>query len=316
MWFSQEVRSELARLPAPRECCRKAELAAFLRGGGRLELSGREASLEVEVQDPAVARRLLGLLKATFPVSAEVLVRRNNRLRKNNAYLVRVPPSADVQGILLALEATDEAFIPSVGVPPFVWRRSCCRRAFLRASFLTCGSLTDPGKGYHLEWAVADCALAQGLQRLLASFQVKAGLSQRKRGFVVYVKEAEDISTTLRLLGADAAVLRFENARVLREVRNQVNRQVNCETANVDKAVTAALRQIEEIKWFDAYLGLERLPRRLREVARARLAHPEASLAELGQFLRPRLGKSAVNHRMRRLLALVRAHQDRAREGR
>lgn len=177
----------------------------------------------------------------------------------------------------------------------------CCKRAFIRGAFLSAGSISDPEKFYHFEIACASMRKAKQLQGLMASFDIEARIVLRKRYFVVYVKEGSQIAELLQIMEAPVALMELENIRIVKEMRNSVNRQVNCETANINKTVSAAVKQMEDIRYIQDTIGLESLPENLQEMARVRLERPEATLKELGEALEPPVGKSGVNHRLRKL---------------
>jgi len=177
----------------------------------------------------------------------------------------------------------------------------CCKRAFIRGAFLAAGSISDPEKFYHFEIACASMRKAKQLQGLMASFDVEARIVLRKRYFVVYVKEGSQIVELLQVMEAPVALMELENIRIVKEMRNSVNRQVNCETANINKTVSAAVKQMEDIRYIRDTIGLESLPENLQEMAKVRLERPEATLKELGEALEPPVGKSGVNHRLRKL---------------
>lgn len=177
----------------------------------------------------------------------------------------------------------------------------CCKRAFIRGAFLSAGSISDPEKFYHFEITCASMRKAKQLQGLMASFDIEARIVLRKRYFVVYVKEGSQIAELLQIMEAPVALMELENIRIVKEMRNSVNRQVNCETANINKTVSAAVKQMEDIRYIQDTIGLESLPENLQEMARVRLERPEATLKELGEALEPPVGKSGVNHRLRKL---------------
>ena len=177
----------------------------------------------------------------------------------------------------------------------------CCKRAFIRGAFLSAGSISDPEKFYHFEITCASMRKAKQLQGLMASFDIEARIVLRKRYFVVYVKEGSQIAELLQIMEAPMALMELENIRIVKEMRNSVNRQVNCETANINKTVSAAVKQMEDILYIQDTIGLESLPENLQEMARVRLERPEATLKELGEALEPPVGKSGVNHRLRKL---------------
>lgn len=184
-------------------------------------------------------------------------------------------------------------------------KRSCCKRAFLRGAFLCVGSITDPGKGNHLEFVCADKEMADLLIEYMAEFEIFAKTIIRKKHYVVYLKDGEEIVNLLNVMGAHVSLMEFENQRILKEISNSVNRRVNCETANIAKTVNAATKQVEDIILIRDTCGFGGLPQNLREMAQVRIDYPEASLKELGSYLEPPVGKSGVNHRLRRLSELA-----------
>ena len=186
-----------------------------------------------------------------------------------------------------------------------VVQNPCCRRAFLRGAFLASGSISDPEKGYHFEIVYPDEKKAEQLQTIIRSFSVDAKIVQRKKSYVVYVKEGAQIVDMLAVMGANVALMNLENIRILKEMRNSVNRKVNCETANINKTVNAAVKQTEDIKLIQQTIGFEQLSEGLAQIAELRIQYPEATLKELGMMLSPQVGKSGVNHRLRKLSALA-----------
>jgi len=191
------------------------------------------------------------------------------------------------------------------GIRASLVKRQCCLRAYLRGVFLGCGSVSNPETSYHLELVLSSEAYAQAMVNLLQRVGLQARINKRKQMQVVYLKEAEQIASLLRLIGAHGALLRLEDVRAMKDVRNQVNRLVNCDTANLEKAVSTGLRQVHTIQYIIAKAGSDHLPASLRQVAELRLEYPEASLKELGNLLDPKLGKSGVNHRLRRLAEIA-----------
>ena len=179
--------------------------------------------------------------------------------------------------------------------------RSCCKRAFLRGAFLASGSISDPQKSYHFENVCQEEAQAQLLQELYHSFELDAKIVQRKKYYIVYLKEGAQIVDALNVMGAYVALMNLENVRIFKEMRGSVNRIVNCETANINKVVGAACRQMEDIHYIQSKIGLDELPPSLKEMALLRLEYPDSSLKELGELCNPPVGKSGVNHRLRKL---------------
>jgi DNA-binding protein WhiA len=186
-------------------------------------------------------------------------------------------------------------------VPGFDETRDCCRRAYLRGLFLAAGTMTDPAKAYHLEFSLPDGADEEGLRRLLVSYGLHPGSVKRKNHTVLYLKDGEEIADLLNLCGAHQALMAFENARILRDMRNSLNRRVNCETANLEKTASASVKQLKDIEIIENSIGLSSLAAPLREAAEKRLENPELPMTELGKLFSPPVGKSGVSHRMQKI---------------
>ena len=301
--FSMAARAELARVRPENQCCARAELGGILRAGGSLHLLGQgRISVSVETEHADVARKVMILLRRVAGLPARVTVEDHEQLRRRRIYRVQIAPGPEARRLLGELGILSPGGEIGSDIPAHLAHGECCRAAFLRGAYLMGGSVCDPrGPSYHLEIVAVNEELGQGLCYLLNLLRLKAHLAIRKGKYVVYLKDADDIGRFLNLTRAHAALLDLEEVRVVKEVRGGVNRLVNAETANVDKSVTAALDQIRLIEALQTKIGLDRLPVALRQIARVRLANPEASLAELGQMLPQPVSKSAVNHRLRRL---------------
>ena len=232
-------------------------------------------------------------------------MRKNRRLKKKNVYIVAVMNSSGARALLEAAHVlyNDEMGNTNIysGIHSAIVENECCKRAYLRATFLGGGYISDPEKNYHLEIVTHDLQYAQALSILMAHFDINAKIVERKGNHVLYFKEGENIAHFLNIIGAHQALLELENIRVRKDMRNNINRIVNCETANLSKTVNAAIRQIENIEYIRQSIGLNRLPPQLREIAELRLEYRDASLKELGSMLVPPIGKSGVNHRLRKL---------------
>lgn len=302
MSFTNRAKGELVRLKLGRKCCQKAELAAFVHMLGHVMLHSRGLELIINAGNPLVARRAFMLLKLAFRLDPELLFRKNIRLKKNNVFIVKVADEFKVPEVLadLGLYRENKLIIDRL-VDDRLIKRKCCRRAYLRGAFVASGYIINPESAYHLEIVTEYEAYSRRIAELMAMFGLSARTCVRKHDNVVYLKGSESIGEFLRIVGAGAALLEYENIRILKGMRNRVNRLVNCETANMDKTVEAAQKQIDNIYLIDRCLGLEKLPASLQRIAELRLQHPEASLRELGQLFAPPLGKSGVNHRLRRL---------------
>lgn len=298
--FSAITKEELARLSSEKACCELSELAALARMDGTLQISvNQQYTLNVMTESAPVARKIYRLAKDVLNRPMEIVVRRKLRLRKNNSYLVKIYLRGleDLKNIGL-VDAEGQIYS---GIAPDLIKRRCDQKSYLRGAFLAGGSINNPEGTYHLEIVSNDPSHAKALCQLINRFKLGAKISMRKHLYVIYLKESEHIVDFLGFVGAHNALLEFENVRVLKDVRNQVNRLVNCETANLDKTVDAAVRQLENIQYLSDTMGLQALPDTLRIMAELRLQYPDASLKELGEILRPKVGKSGVNHRMRKI---------------
>ncbi|WP_346353414.1 DNA-binding protein WhiA [Azotosporobacter soli] len=302
--FSTEVRNELARLNEESTCCQRAELAALLRMGGAMVLGGGGVGMNFTSENAAVARKVLSLIKRGVSLRTEVVVSRARRLKKNNSYLVKVTPSPHVKEVLLSLGILGGEGL-NIGQDSPLLRKQCCRRAYLRGAFLGGGSVNRPEGDYHLELVSANPDFARTLAKVMKGFSLPVGLTERKQDYVVYLKGGDAITEFLQIIGAHNALLDFENVRVVKGMRNQVNRLVNCETANLQKTVNAAVRQAAGIQRLASRGELEKLPKTLQETAHLRITHPEASLQELVDLLDGKVSRSGLNHRLRKLEELA-----------
>jgi len=299
MSFAAQTKKELTLIEAE-ACCEKAELSALIRMNGSVQLGSGRVILDVSTENAAIARRIYTLLKKKFQLHIELMVRKKMRLKKNNVYIVRIP--SRVEDILSELRIVSEGFQFTPGIEKDIIRGNCCRRAYLRGAFMAGGSVNNPeGSSYHLEIASMYEEHCKALVELANRFDLNARCIERKKGFVFYIKEGQKIIEFLSIIGAHQALLRFEDIRIMKDMRNSVNRVVNCETANLNKTIGAAVRQIENIKLLQREMGLENLPDKLREVAEVRLKHPDVNLKEVGDMLKGNVSKSGVNHRLRKI---------------
>ncbi|KAB3537872.1 DNA-binding protein WhiA [Alkaliphilus pronyensis] len=305
MSFSSKAKGELARINEAARCCQLAELAALIRMSGTLQLAGRQKlNLIIVTENPAIARKLFKLIKDVFSIHTEVMVRRNPRLKKNNIYLIIITHQMGSELILKEvgiLRKDKESFDITYEIPKAIVETQCCKRAYLRGAFLGGGSVSDPEKTYHFEFVTNSREHSEALKGLMEDFSLNAKVIQRKGSYVVYLKEGDQVVDLLNIVGAHTALLNLENVRIMKQMRNDINRIVNCETANLSKTVNASIRQIQNIEEIKETVGLSKLPSNLREIAELRLKHQDASLKELGQMLNPPIGKSGVNHRLRKI---------------
>ena len=260
-------------------------------------------SLRIATENAGLARKLYTVIKDIYGQRATVLTRENRRLNMHDTVLL------DLYGKEIVLPFLTELGIYSDGsllrTLPTAYRRTCCKRSYLRGLFLACGSITNPDLAFHMEWVFHDEEMAQSVQSLLAELNIDAQISQRKHQYVTYLKDGNGISQALAQIGAHNALFAVENARILREVKNNVNRSVNCETANVSRTVNASMRQIQCIEYLAESGRMARLPAHLRQAADVRLQNPQSSLPELAALVSPPTTKSGMNHRLRRLVELA-----------
>lgn len=304
MSFTAEVKDELSRVEPSRGCCSRAQLAALVRIEGTLHFSGKDRyRLEIATETASVARTVIKLLHGVYDLKTELTVRRSV-LHKTNNYLITVPSQTKLPAALRELGILGEDGF-SLGIDSVLVRRDCCAIAYLRGAFLGGGFVADPHGDFHFELTAESEQLAEDLVALMQRFEIEARVAQRRGTYAVYLKGAEPIITFLALVGAHRALLRTEDVRIVKSMRNDVNRLVNAEIANQAKTAEAALGQIEAIELIDATRGLESLPPALQELARIRTENPEVSLRELGELADPPLSKSAVYHRVRRIEVLA-----------
>jgi cell division protein WhiA len=305
MSFTAEVKDELSRIEPRKACCLKAELAALVRIEGTLHITGPgRYRLEIATETAPVARTVIKLLHKVYGLKTELTVRRSV-LHKTNNYLITVPTQPKLPKALAELGVLDESAGFTVGISPNLVKRECCAIAYLRGSFLGGGFVADPRGDFHFELTAETEQLAEDLVGLMKRFDIEARVAQRRGTFAVYLKGAEPIVTFLALVGAHRALLRTEDVRIIKSMRNDVNRIVNAELANQQKTAEAAVGQLDAINTLIATMGLENIPPALRELAELRLANPDVSLRELGELAEPPLTKSAVYHRVRRIEELA-----------
>lgn len=299
--FTSAIKKELTQSDS-RICCKRAELSALIRMNGNIQLTKQKVGLEITTENPATARYIFSAIKHLYSIAPEVLVRKKIRLKKNNVYVIRLSSLAnEVLSNLCILE--QEAWKRVEGISAALFKKKCCKKSYLRGAFLASGSINNPDSAsYHLEIVSTYYDHSQALCELLNQFYLHAKIIERKKGFVVYIKEGDKIGEFLNIIGAHTSLLEFENVRILKDMRNSVNRLVNCETANLNKVIQAAMRQIQNIQVIEAQMGLENLPQNLREVAEVRMQYPELNLTELGELLPSgKVSKSTMNHRLRKL---------------
>ncbi len=315
MSFSSNAKNEMIHNELNKPCCKKAFLASVIKSIGTVSIRSRhKLTLRIVTENGAIARKIYGLFKELFSFTPQIIVQQKQSLKKNNLYILNLTGEQNIRDILTKLGIFHDNMLLSLtqGVEPDNIQSDCCKRAYLRGTFVSSGSVSNPHRAYHLEMVFSSQAYAEDIKDLLHHFGLNAKVILRKNQYVVYMKEADHISDFLTLCGAYVTVLELENLRAFKQVKNDVQRLVNCETANLTKTVDAASRQIQNIRYIENTIGLHSLEPKLEEIARLRLAYPEESLKEIGTLLSPPIGKSGVNHRLRRIDDIAERLRERA----
>ena len=304
--FAARVREELIRLPAGKPCCMLSEISALTQTSGHLAFRGGGwLSVSYRLEDAGVARRLFLLLKKRLNVNPKLHFTQTSRLGGRRTCVLTLG-GEDARTLLEALHMTETDENGQMHlkrtVPRHPMTRQCCRKAFLRGAFLGAGTVTNPEKSYHFEWKADDSHLPQVLGKLLEKCDLPFHTYERSGQQIVYLKGAQQIADVLALMGAGQGVMDLENTRIRKQLRAAAVRAANCDEHNGERMLDAAQKQTEAIRQLSLKQGLFTLPPALQELARLRLDHPELSLKELGEMLDPPVGKSGINHRMRRLM--------------
>ena len=308
MSFSSDVKDELSRQISASRHCNIAEIAAIITLCGKVCISEKNRySVKIHTENISVARKCFTILKKTFKIDTEISIRRNAYLKKSRTYTIIVKGHEESILLLSAIKLLDSdgEIREDMSLNNIIVMKDCCKRAFIRGAFLATGSISNPNRSYHFEIVCQTMEKAAQLRELLNRFSLDAKVVMRKKHFVVYIKEGSAIVDALNIMEAHVSLMNLENIRILKEMRNSVNRKVNCETANLNKIVKTAYKQIEDIKYIERTKGLSYLSESLEEIAYVRLENPEASLQELGAILNPPVGKSGVNHRLRKISQIV-----------
>lgn len=296
MSFSSDVKEELAKQYSKSRHCQIAELAAIVAMEGQIRL--KPLALEFQSENPILIAKYAILMRKIFDVDITKELTPADSMR----VLQTLKISDDLQ---LFKHAHDTVSLRGIRMNGLLVQQTCCRRAFIRGAFLAAGSISNPNKSYHFEIVCHSEEQAKQLQSLMESFETDAKIVLRKNHYVVYIKDGSQIVDMLNVMEAYVSLMNLENVRIIKEMRNTVNRKVNCETANISKTVNAAVRQIQAIEYIRDTVGLDNLPDNLREMALLRLEYPESPLKDLGDYLEPPVGKSGVNHRLRKLTAMA-----------
>ena len=309
MSFSIKVKNELANHISNATHCRIAELAALISMCGSVMIDeNNNYKIRIKTETQPTAEKIKKLLWKTFKVDVDISTRENAYSKVGRTYTLLV---GDHQQALKILQATKlinenneigENFSITNNI---VIMKDCCKRAFIRGAFMAAGSISDPNKSYHFEIKCNSEKKANQLIELLENYNIDGKMVARKGGYVVYIKEGEGIVDVLNVMEAHVSLMEMENVRILKGMSNYYNRQVNCETANIKKTVATSVRQIDDIDFIIQNKGIDYLPEKLQDIAWVRKENPDASLQELGEMLVPPLGKSGVNHRLRKICQIA-----------
>jgi len=307
MSFSTDIKEELAHISLDKKCCMLAEIAGFVRVCGSVRIRSGKMTPIIVLDNLEVAAHFQEIFREYYGVAMEMEITPGTSLRKGNLYQMEVvDPEGQMgektlreTGILMVREGFDTL---TDGIYEGLVKTKCCKKSYLRGAFLGAGTVSNPEKGYHLEFVLNTEVLARDLVKLINSFvDLHAKVTQRKNRWVVYVKESEQIIDILNIVGAHGHLLKYEEIRLARDLRNSANRLKNCDDANTDKIVNTAQRQLQAIRIIEEKRGLSFLPEKLHEMALLRKEYPEVGLAELGERMEPPLKKSGVNHRLKKI---------------
>lgn len=303
MSFSADSKQVLSKIIPSRKSCKIAELSALVKTTGTIQINEGKPALKLNIENVSTARKVYILLKKLFEISVEIIVKKNHYFKKHNIYTLLITEDLGFRDIMITVGVLKDRqeYSFNYGIDKSLIQDESCKRSFLRGVFLGCASISDPEKTYHLEFVLDSKQFAEDLAEILNEYDLNSKVITRKNQYIVYLKEGEHIIDLLNIIGAHSSLLELENIRVYKEIRNNVNRVVNCETANLKKTADASVRQIENIRFIKDTIGFDKLSKPLREIAELRLEYTDATLKELGEMLNPPVGKSGVNHRLRKL---------------
>ncbi len=315
MSFSSDTKNELARTDITKKCCMLAEIAGFIRFCGSIRLSGGgKFEIVMSTENLAVLRHYKALIRGYFALDTTVAETEGRSLKKGNSYELRIKSENGSEqvlreiGILMVKEGSN---VISDGIYEALIKTKCCKKAYLRGAFLASGTMSEPEKGYHFEILCNTKKLALDMIKLFNGFSgISAKMITRNKRYGVYIKDVEQIADVLKIMGVSGQLFKLEDVILIKQIKNQSNRMRNCDTANVEKTVSAAEKQIRAINMLSKKGVLAKLDKKLVDVAITRLENPYASLIELGALLEPPLKKSGVNHRLKKLEAIAKRYEE------
>ena len=301
MSFSSEIKDEVAKIKVEDYKIILSELAGITPMCGILNFKNNKISMEYITENAPVARRIFTFLRRSFGFDVEVKNVRSTQLKKN-VFIIYISQDESCRLLLDELKYIKGASVFMINYAPTdLIKTSNEKKAYIRGAFMGSGSITDPKKGYHLEFVSENESNALFLRDTINEFGLKSKVIMRKEKYIIYIKDSEQISDFLSLIGAYNSVLNYENVRVIKEMRNNVNRIVNCETANLNKTVKSSYDQVEDIKLIEKEIGIENLDEDLKAIAKIRLENRSMSLNDIANSLEPKVSKSTVNYRFKKL---------------
>ena len=310
MSYASDMKKELTMIEITRDREFLSELSALIKMNGMLNIANGRLSLSFQTENASIARRMYSLIKFFYNVHINISVRKKLKLKKNNVYICRL--DQNVIEILKVLYILDENFPMRIDIADELINSEEKKRAYLRGAFLAGGSVNNPRtSSYHMEIFSHYKEHNKELNDLLNSFNLNSRTLERKKGFIVYIKESEKIAEFINLVGAYQALFQFEDERIVRDINNSVNRMQNCDMANMNKTVNASAKQVEDINVIEERLGLDNIDDKLRIVAEARLKYPEYPLKEIAEMIEDgKLSKSGLNHRFRKIAKIAKELRD------
>ena len=310
MSFSSDMKSELSVIPATDMCCACAELSAIIAFSGKLRKGESGYVLSVITENAKVAQRVYDLIKIVFGITSKILISKS----KSSSYCVCVKGDEDILRILKTLDLIpqDSSIDQIIGITLNLelMDKKCCKKAFVRGAFVAAGAMINPEKNYHLEFVTHRYRLHKQFSQILSDFGLTPKTVIRKSNYVLYFKNSEDIADVLAIVGASGAMMEYQNTRIYKELRNVANRRMNCDMANLEKTMNAAEKQINAIKKLMDKGVFPTLSDQLRQVAELRIENSDVSLSDIGKMLNPPIGKSGVNHRLRKIVEIAEKYDD------
>lgn len=307
MSFSSQIKTELSRSDINNKCCKLAQFTAIFSQNSKMiyrnNNSSKISNIEIISENAAVSKVTVRLLHQLFDIDDEINISNNPHFKNRHLYSIKIK-----DGIYRILNDTELLNLNGeikYHLPKRLLKNKCCRMSYLRGLFLAKGSINNPNSDYHLEITLSNQDFAKGIKELLSKFDINGNIAIRKSNYVFYIKDSQAIISFLAIIGAYSTLLKWEDIRIVKELKNYANRVANCDSSNLSKTISAAFEQTENIKLIDNKLGMGTLSKGLKEIAEARLKYPDISILDLGRKFNPPLSKSAVNHRLIRINKLA-----------